>query len=132
MRIEKTSKQKVTLGHFLRNRILWKVYFMWFLRRIVPLIVLQIAVFALAIEIFAGNVFVSHVFQNAAVISEGSYWSVLEFMFNSFLNTRPLTQIATLVILGIIALLIRDLIRMAVTYHSMWVRTGSDEEPKNQ
>lgn len=126
--MQNNNSPKITLGHFLKNRILWKVYFMWFLRRIVPLIVLQVAVFALAFRIFANNVFVSRVFTNAALVSEKGYWELLKYMLSAFINTHPLTQIVILIILGIISLLIRDLVRMAVTYKSMWIRGDSEAD----
>ncbi|MDE2000945.1 MAG: hypothetical protein KGI60_00050 [Patescibacteria group bacterium] len=111
-----------TLRQFLKNRILWKVYTMWFLRRIVPLIVLQVAAIALALQIFAKNVFVSMVFRNAAVASEQGYWAFLGYLWYAFLNTRPLVQVTVLVILGVVALLIRDVVRMVMTYATLKVR----------
>lgn len=126
--MQNNNDSKITLGHFLKNRILWKVYFTWFLRRIVPLIVLQVAVFALAFRIFANNVFVSRVFANAAAVSERGYWDLLKYMLSSFLNTSPLTQVVILLILGILSLLIRDVVRMLVTYQSMWIRGNSEAE----
>lgn len=121
-----TNDKKITLRNFLKNRILWKVYFAWFLRRIVPLIVLQLAIFSVALQIFAHNVFVSSVFKNAAVVSDRGYFQLLKYMILSFLNTRPVTQVMILVILGVIALLIRDFFRMLVTYRAMWIRSGSE------
>lgn len=113
---------QVTVNQFLKNRILWRVYFSWFLRRIVPLIVLQVAVFALVVRIFARNVYISMVFQNSAVAAADSYWVVLKYLLFSFLNTRPLIQAAILVILGVLALLFRDLAKALFTYKAMWLR----------
>lgn len=124
--MQKNNTQKITIGHFLKNRILWKVYFMWFLRRIVPLIVLQVAVFALAFRILANNVFVSRVFANAASVSERGYWDLLKYIISSFMNTNPITQVVLLIILGILSLLIRDVVRMMVAYQSMWIRGDSE------
>lgn len=117
-----TTDKKITLKNFLKNRILWRVYFVWFMRRIVPLIILQVLFFSVALQIFAKNVFVKNVFRNAAVISGFGYFALLKYMALSFLNTRPATQIVILIILGVTALLIRDFMRMVVTYHSMWIR----------
>ncbi len=120
------NEQKITLKVFLKNRILWKVYLTWFLRRIIPLIILQLVLFSAALRIFASNVFVSNVFKNAAVVSDRGYFELLKYMALSFLNTKPVTQIVILIILGIMALLIRDFIRMLVTYRAMWIRSGSE------
>ncbi len=117
------NNEPVTVKHFLKNRILWRVYFAWFLRRIVPLIILQLALFSIALQLFARNVFVSNVFRNAAVISDFGYLALLKYMALSFFNTRPLTQVITMIILGVVALLIRDLIRILATYRAMWTRS---------
>lgn len=116
------QKQKITVKQLLRNRILWKVYLVWFFRRIVPLIILQLALFILALRFFAKNVFVRQVFRNAYLVSEASYWSFLKYAALSFLNTNPLTQILILIILGIVALFLRDLIRTLITYKVMWLK----------
>lgn len=120
------NHQQVTVKHFLKNRILWKVYLVWFLRRIVPLIILQLALFSIALLVFSQKVFVSKVFTNAAVTAGFGYWSLLKYMFYSFVNTRPITQVVILILLGVFALLIRDAIRMIVTYQSMWIRGKSE------
>ncbi|MBI4991807.1 MAG: hypothetical protein HZB99_01150 [Candidatus Harrisonbacteria bacterium] len=105
-----------------KNRILWKVYVVWFFRRIVPLILLQVLFFALAIQIFAKNVFVSRVLQNIGTVAENGYVPVLKYLAVSFLGTRPLTQVSILIILGVLALILRDLGRSLVAYKSMWMR----------
>ena len=43
------KKQPITLSDFLKNRILWKVYVLWFARRIVPLMLLQVAVIVVSL-----------------------------------------------------------------------------------
>lgn len=106
----------------IKNKILWRVYVLWFLRRIVPLIVLQIAVFILVFRIFAKNVFVSKVFRNAAYAADFGYWSLLKYSFAAFLNAHLITQVSILLILGVAALLLRDLIRVLITYKAMWRR----------
>lgn len=113
---------QVTVNQFLKNRILWRIYLLWFLRRIMPLIVLQVAVFALVVRIFARSVYISMVFQNSAVVAASSYWAVLKYLFVSFLNTRPLIQAAILVILGVLSLLFRDLAKALFAYKAMWLR----------
>ncbi len=86
------------------------------------MIILQLALFSIALQLFARNVFVSNVFKNAAVISDFGYFALLKYMALSFFNTRPLTQVVVLIILGVVALLIRDFIRILATYRAMWSR----------
>ena len=92
------------------------------MRRIVPLIALQLLFFSVALQLFAKNVFVSNVFKNAAIVSDKGYLELLRYLALSFFNTRPMTQVVILIILGVIALLIRDFVRMFGTYRAMWIR----------
>ncbi|MBU6141962.1 hypothetical protein KGO95_02470 [Patescibacteria group bacterium] len=119
--------KKITLRELLKDRILLRVYFVWFIRRIVPIIIFQVVVLALALQLFAQNVFVAHVFSNVALVAGQGYWAVLWYLLASFLHTRPLVQLAILVLFGVVALLIRDAIRAVIAYHAMWIRKGSDE-----
>lgn len=114
------NTQPVTIKQLLKNRILWRVYFLWFLRRIVPLIAAQLIFFLIFLKIFARNVFVSQVFHNAANVADFGYWALFKYSLISFINARPITQIISLLILGLMALLLRDLLRALITYRSMW------------
>ena len=60
---------KPTVKELLKNRILWRVYLVWFFRRIVPLIAIQAFAFLVFIKIFAKNVFVSKVFHGQDLLS---------------------------------------------------------------
>lgn len=100
----------------LKNKIAWKIYVIWFFRRIIPLILLQIFILALALRIFAKNVFVAMVLKNLGQVAEGGYWQVFKYLIASFLNTRPINQVVILVLLGVFALILRDIGRSLFTY----------------
>lgn len=95
---------------------------MWFLRRIMPLVIFQVAAFILLFRIFAKNVFVSKVFRNATYAADFGYWSLLKYSLAAFLNTHLITQVSILLILGVVALLLRDLMRVLITYKAMWLK----------
>jgi len=120
--VRSMDNQPATVKQLLKDRILWRIYVLWFLRRIAPLIVLQIAVFILVFRIFAKNVFISKVFRNAAYAADFGYWSLLKYSFAAFLNAHLITQVSILLILGVAALLLRDLMRVLVAYKAMWKR----------
>ena len=103
-----------------KNKLLWRVYLIWFMRRIVPLILLQVAILVLVVNLFAESVFLSKVLQNMGVTADGGYWALMKYLFATFFNTRPLVQIVILVGLGFVALLLRDLGRSLRTYKGMW------------
>ena len=119
--------KKITLRALLKDRILLRVYLSWFVRRIVPIMVFQVVVLALALLIFSQNVFVAHVFSNVALVAAQGYGAVLVYLLASFMHTRPLVQVAILVLLGVIALLIRDAFRAVMTYYAMWIRSSSEK-----
>jgi hypothetical protein len=105
-----------------KNRVLWRVYFIWFFRRIVPLMAIQAVILGLALKIFAEKVFVRAVLQNAVQVADSGYWAFFKYLVISFLGTRPLVQIAILLGLGVSALIIRDLTRSLFTYKAMRLR----------
>lgn len=106
----------------IKKRILARVYISWFIKRVIPLIIIQALALAAALKLFAKNVFVSRVLQNASVAADSGYWVFSKYLLISFLNTRPIIQICILLGLGLGALLIRDFIRSLMTYKAMWIK----------
>ena len=111
-----------TTAEKIKKRILVKIYTIWFIKRVIPLVLIQILVLATALKIFAKNTFVSKVLQNASLAADSGYWAFFKYLGLAFLNTHPLTQIAILIGLGFGALIIRDITRSLMTYKSMWMR----------
>lgn len=98
------------------NKILWKIYIIWFLRRIVPLMLVQIAALVIILKILANRVFFGRVIENAALASGSSYWEFFKYLVNAFFQTNIFVQIIILFVLGVGALLIRDLGRVVANY----------------
>lgn len=105
-----------------KNKILWQVYVVWFLRRILPIVAGQLLLIALAVQIFAKNVFVSRVLQNVSFVAESGYWAVVRYLILSFWVTKPLTQLVILFIIAVLTLLIRDIGKSLLAYKAMWLR----------
>ncbi|MDD5431268.1 MAG: hypothetical protein PHP03_03555 [Candidatus Pacebacteria bacterium] len=106
----------VLKNKILKARILAKIYFVWFLRRIVPLIIIQVAAIVVALKIFAKNVFFSKYLQNMANVSDFGLWATFKFLVNSFLQTNFLVQVIVLLVLGFGALLLRDVLKAILVY----------------
>ncbi|MDP2696033.1 MAG: hypothetical protein Q8O87_02150 [bacterium] len=102
----------------IKSRLFWRIYAIWFVRRILPLMLVQVLVAALGLKIFAHKVFVSEVLKNAAIgqLGDATYWAFLKYLFNAFLGTNPLVQVAILLVLGLGALVLRDLGRALAIY----------------
>jgi len=111
-----------TEGIKIKKRILIKIYTVWFIKRVLPLVLVQILLLGLAVKFFADNVFVSKVLQNAIHAGDAGYLDSLKYLGLAFLQTNSLNQIAILIGLGFGALLIRDFIRSLLTYKTMWLR----------
>ena len=110
----------MNIQNTVKNKILFRVYFVWFIKRIIPIIILQIALLAGALKIFAGNVWVKSVLDNASIQSGSGYPEFLKYLVYAFLNTKPMVQIVVIIGLGVGALIFRDLVRALVTYVLMW------------
>ena len=98
------------------DRILYKVYGIWFLRRIVPLMLLQIVILVGALKLLADTVFLGKILENARGAAHSSYWEFFKYLVGAFFQTNFLAQIFILSVLGVGALLLRDLVRIASGY----------------
>ncbi len=116
------ENKKVTIKELLKNRILWRVYLIWFLRRIVPLMAAQVLILGVALKIFADHVFVIKVLKNGYLVANMGYWPFFKFLFYSFLSTRHLTQVAIVLGLAVTSLIIRDFGRSIFAYKAMHLR----------
>ena len=98
------------------DKILWKIYLIWFLRRIVPLVLVQIVFLVIFLKLLAGKVFFGKVIENAALASGSNYWEFFKYLVSAFFTTHIAVQLFILLILGIGALLLRDLGRVVLNY----------------
>lgn len=100
----------------MRSKILFKIYFIWFFRRIVPLMVLQAIIFGLALKFFANKVFVANVLVNAGIAANSSYIEFFKYLLGAFFQARLLVQTTILIVLGVGSLILRDVGRAIVAY----------------
>lgn len=98
--------------------VFFKIYLIWFFRRIVPIMILEIAILLVALKTFTSKVFVGRVLENAALSSDSDYLDFFSYLAESFFQANPLVQIIILVLLGVGALLIRDVAKIGKTYFS--------------
>lgn len=101
------------------NKILLKIYSIWFLRRILPLVLAQLVFLVFVLKALGNTIFFGKVISNARLAAHSSYWEFSKYLMGAFFQTHFAVQIFILVALGIGALLLRDLVRVL----SSWVRT---------
>lgn len=102
----------------LKGKILWKVYLAWFIKKILPLVVLEVLVIVGALYALAQFIFVERVVGNAFLNAASNPWQLMVFLFYAFLSTHWFTKVAIVIFLGLGALLLRDFGRVLASYRS--------------
>ncbi len=108
-----------------KSRILWKVYLVWFIRRILPLVIFEVVVLATAVYLLAKYIFVEKVISNTFLFAGRNPLTMLFFLLDAFLRTSLLEQIIIIILLSIGALLLRDIGRTLASYRrTSWASEG--------
>ena len=90
-----------------------RVKTIWFMRRVLPLLLLETTAVWFAVQNIAEHVFVNNVLQNAIVHTfSRSPMMIIEFFFRAFLNTEVLIQMFILASLVVGAFIARDALRI--------------------
>ncbi len=100
----------------IKNKIAWKVYFIWLFKRIIPLFVFELVILVLALFFLGKLVFVQKVFENAFLASAQNPLVVAIYMFRAFWTTSILKKIVILALLGLGILAMRDIGRVLNSY----------------
>jgi hypothetical protein len=90
----------------LQKNIMLRVYGIWFLRRVLPVVIFELLFIALAINLFAESVFVAHVIENAAGVIKGNPVELFSFLWSAFWNARleVKLEVATALLMGVLFL----------------------------
>ncbi|MHB9019664.1 MAG: hypothetical protein ACYC3G_02200 [Minisyncoccota bacterium] len=102
----------------IKNKIAWRVYFIWLFKRIIPLFIIEVVFLVLVFYVLGQLVFVQRVFENAFSSSMQNPLLVASYMFKAFLSTSLIKKIIVLGLLGIGVLLMRDIGRALSSYMS--------------
>ena len=101
----------------LKTKIMRRVYFIWFSRKILPYLLVETAVFAFFMYLIGHNVYVAKVMEYAAQILTANMahpQAFLSFSLDIFVKTRLVVQMAVLGSLLMTALLFKNLIASAI------------------
>ncbi len=93
-----------------------RVYGIWLVRRLGPVIFFQLLFLALALHLFGLSVFVAKVAENVSIVISGDPLSVIGFIFSAFLNARLGVKVEIFVALLMGALLVWSIKRAVVSY----------------
>ena len=100
----------------IKNKIAWKIYFVWLFKRIIPLFILELVILVLALFFLGKLVFVQKVFENAFLSGAQNPFIVAVYMFKAFWTTSILKKVITLILLGLGVLFMRDIGRVLNSY----------------
>ena len=92
-----------------RGEILRKIYRIWLFRKLLPVLLFEIALFSATLYLLGRAVFVQSVFENAVKVLFQSPPRILSFAVNAFVNAQFATQILILVVAVFLALVLRSI-----------------------
>ncbi len=100
-------------NNLLCQRIMKRVYFIWFTKKIAPYFLIELALFASFLYLIGHYVFVSKVLQYASQILannsiDPAVWSA--FAWNTFIGTELIVQLSVLGVLAVVVLLFKNFI----------------------
>lgn len=100
------------LSPHIKKIIMRRVRVIWFVRRVLPLLILETAAVALVVRQLAQSIFFNHVLQNAVVHTfSRSPVTIVDFFFRAFLNTESAIQLLVLGSILVGMLFARDALR---------------------
>ncbi len=105
--------------NLLKDKILFKIYGMWFFRRSAPLLAVEIIVGIFAFYCLSKNIFIERVFSNAFSAALGSPFKFVMYFINAFLVSKFLNQVISVLIVVSLVFLLRDINKSFVAYAAM-------------
>ena len=100
----------------LRNRIMKRIFGIWFLRHTMPLVILELIGLFVALSFFTRLVFVEKVVSNALTAAVGNPFKLFTYLVSAFLGSEFTTQAVIVILLAVVILVLRDLNRSLIAY----------------
>jgi len=104
------------MNNNIKNKVAWKIYFVWLFKRIIPLFILEIVLLILVFYFLGRLVFVQRVFENAFLSSLQNPFLVASYMFKAFFSTTLIKKMIIVGLLGLGVLFMRDIGRAFNSY----------------
>lgn len=94
-----------------------KVYGIWLLKRVVPIVVFEALLLLIAVQLFSDDVFVAAVVESLGNALKVGPWNVFTFFFSTFVNARLIVKTEILTGLLMIVLLIWGVGKAVISYN---------------
>lgn len=97
-----------------KGQILNKIYRVWLLRKLLPVLVLEVLILAAVLYVLGRTVFIQRVFENALNVLFVNPSQIAGFVVDAFARAPLLTQILSILLAILLAFLIRHLTQGAL------------------
>lgn len=97
-----------------KGQVLNKVYRVWLLRKLLPVLVLEVVILAAVLYVLGRTVFIQRVFENALNVLFINPSQIAGFVVDAFARAPLLTQILSIGLAILLAFLIRHLTQGAL------------------
>lgn len=105
-----TYINKNKMGTKIQNRVMKRVYFIWFFRRILPYVALEVLIFGVFLYFVGEHAFVRVIVDNSIQKMLFSPNSLLPYVFDAALNTKLVVQVSLLGALAAMLLAFRNVL----------------------
>lgn len=106
-------------NHQLKTKVMKRVYGFWFLRSMIPLLVIEFLGIICALYFFARFVFIGQVVNSALIVSLGNPYRFAMYFLSAFLNARHIVQALIILLLAVLAFILRDVNKSIISYAVM-------------
>lgn len=111
-----------------KGEILRQIYRVWLFRKLLPVLILEIVLFAAVLYFLGRAVFIQRVFENALNVLFSDPPQIFSFVVKAFVNAKFATQVFTLVAAVFLALVLRSvtqgILRLILVRENYFSRVG--------
>ncbi|MEK7554884.1 MAG: hypothetical protein AAB518_02795 [Patescibacteria group bacterium] len=111
-----SSEEKRSIRQRIKQRVLGRIYHIWFLRYAAPLFAAEIVAVVIAAVFFSRFVFFEEVVSNTLNASAGNPWRAFLYLLSAFIGTTLFTKFVIIIIVGGGILFFRDINRSIIAY----------------
>lgn len=97
-----------------KGQVLNKIYRVWLLRKLLPVLILEVVILAAVLYVLGRTVFIQRVFENALNVLFVNPSQIVGFVVDAFARAPLLTQILSVLLAILLAFLIRHLTQGAL------------------
>lgn len=111
-----------------KGEVLKQIYRIWLFRKLLPVLIFEVAVFAFVLYRLGRSVFIQRVLENALNVFFINPSGVFSFLFSAFQNASVATKVMTVITAILVALLLRHLtqgiLRLILVRQNYFSRAG--------